>query len=194
MAKVKICKIEGCGKPVGKRLTLCWKHYKRLRRYGDPLGGGTAQGEAFEWLKKRVDYYGNDCLIWPFERYNRGYGRLKYLGHNITANRLMCIFAYGDPPANNYDAAHSCGNGRLGCVNPKHLRWATRQENVDDMKIHGTTLRGETASTVKLTEPKVRQIRALEGTMSQIDIGKMFGVSRTTVGMILQRKRWGWLT
>jgi hypothetical protein len=29
------CRIEGCeGKPVGKG--LCWKHYQRQRRHGDP--------------------------------------------------------------------------------------------------------------------------------------------------------------
>ena len=35
---MKVCKVEGCGKKV-KGYGLCIKHYHKLKRHGDPLGG-----------------------------------------------------------------------------------------------------------------------------------------------------------
>jgi hypothetical protein len=33
-----MCEISGCEKPPANR-SLCWGHYQKLRKYGDPLGG-----------------------------------------------------------------------------------------------------------------------------------------------------------
>lgn len=45
----------------------------------------------------------------------------------------------------------------------------------------------------KLTISDVRKIRALAGTASQREIGRMFGVKPNTVNQIINRKRWGWV-
>jgi len=33
-------------------------------------------------------------------------------------------------------AHHSCGNGHLGCVNPKHLYWGDASQNAKDAAKH----------------------------------------------------------
>lgn len=33
----------------------------------------------------------------------------------------MCELVYGKPPMPKHQAAHNCGKGNLGCINPKHL-------------------------------------------------------------------------
>lgn len=58
---------------------------------------------------------------------------------------------------------------------------------------HGTWMRGERVPSSKLTTEQVLEIRALEGTALQRDIGKTYGVSENTISRILARKRWGWL-
>ena len=35
-AQLRVCRIPDCDQPSRSRL-LCWSHYKRLLRYGDPL-------------------------------------------------------------------------------------------------------------------------------------------------------------
>jgi len=78
-------------------------------------------GKCLAWLKERVAYDGEECLIWPFSGNHQGYGHLGYFGKVVKAHRLMCILAHGEPPTPEHHAAHSCGRGHLGCVHPGHL-------------------------------------------------------------------------
>jgi hypothetical protein len=57
------------------------------------------------------------------------------------AHRVMCEIAHGPKPAPGFVAAHTCGKGREGCVNPRHLRWASQKENMADKLLHGTSNR-----------------------------------------------------
>lgn len=194
MATGCLCAISDCGKPARKR-GWCPMHYAKWRRYGDPLGGksAAATGEPVEWLEAHACHAGDECLTWPFSRNQYGYGRVYFAGRFTTASRAMCELAHGSPPSPSYQAAHSCGMGHMGCVNPQHLRWATRAENTADTLLHGTRNRGERNGASKLTMADVARIRALAGDLPQADIGRMFGVHVETVGRIVRGARWGWL-
>lgn len=191
------CSVPGCHRPAGVPGTskeYCSSHYMRLRRHGTPLGGRTPNGEAVAWLKGHVGYSGDECLMWPFRVGNSdGYGRVEYEGKSWVASRLMCLWKNGDPPSPNMDAAHSCGKGHEGCVNPVHLAWSTRSKNHADKVRHGTATRGEKSPRAKLTEADVRKIRSLRGTASQSEIARQFNVSRSSVLDILRGRNWGWL-
>lgn len=194
MAAKKVCKVEGCGNATGIPGTargLCRSHYKRWRRHGDPLAGGTAMNARPAWIEAHKGYAGDDCLLWPFSRGEHGYGQFKVKRASTPASRAMCIAAHGKPPSPRHHAAHTCGNGHLGCVNPKHLRWATAAENAADKVDHGTVSRGEAHGQSFLTADKVRQIRAATG--FQRDIAARFGVSRQHVGKIRRGELWAWL-
>lgn len=139
-----ICSIPGCGRP-HRALGWCHGHRYRWVRYGDPLGGkpinarGTGNGEVQRYFREVVlPYEGTECLIWPFGCCPRGYGRLKYEGRQIIASRLICEIVNGPPLTPELQAAHSCGKGHLGCVNPGHLSWKTPAANQADRIIHGT--------------------------------------------------------
>lgn len=68
--------------------------------------------------------------------HQKGYGLIRIDGVMCRVHRLVCIRRHGPPPTDDLEAAHSCGNA--GCVNPRHIRWATRFENAADKKLHGT--------------------------------------------------------
>lgn len=91
-------------------------------------------GEPLRWLLDHVEYPEKGCLIWPFARDGKGYGSLGKKG----AHRRMCEIVNGPAPTPKHHAAHSCGNGHLGCVHPRHVRWATCSENQMDRFLHGT--------------------------------------------------------
>lgn len=142
MAKAnRICSIADCGKPTYAR-DVCKNHYRRVRKYGDALGGPrTAYRVAQTYFYDVViPYPGDECLFWPFARSANGYGSLHWHGREEGTHRLACMFAHGPAPEGRNYAAHSCGNGHLGCVNPRHLRWATQKENMLD-KIAARTIR-----------------------------------------------------
>lgn len=192
MAAKRLCSIEGCGKP-HKARGWCRQHYERWKDHGDPKGGATAKGAALEWLEARVAYGGDDCLIWPFARRHKGYGVVRINGRAHGAHRWMCERRYGQPPAPEYEAAHSCGRGHEGCVNPRHLRWATSTENKADMLVHGTRRRGQQHGSAKLTEADIRRIRSLQGALTLAEIAAQFGVSPSAVSLIHLRRNWAWV-
>lgn len=192
MATQRICSVEGCGKKHVAR-GFCRAHLWRWRKYGDPLAGRTPVGVPLKWLRSHIDHQGEDCLPWPFAKFSDGYAEVVFDGRPVKAARVMCIMAHGNSPEASLDAAHSCGNGHLGCVNPRHLRWATRSDNLMDRVEHGTANRGIKNGAAKLTNQDVIAIRKLEGRMNQGTIAKTFGVSATAVWMIHTRKNWAWL-
>lgn len=53
-----------------------------------------------------------------------------------------------------------------------------------------TRARGAGNGNSRLTESDVREIRALAGTVSQLEIGRRFGVDQTCVSAIVLRKTW----
>lgn len=192
MATPRICSIHGCGKKHEAR-GWCYSHYSRWQRHGDPLGGRTERGSVGRYFQNVVlAYEGDDCLFWPYSR-GRGHAQLRFNNKLAIVSRLVCEHAYGPPPTPKHEAAHSCGNGHLGCVTRRHLRWATSTENKADKVLHGTTSRGERFWAAKLTELDVRAIRALEGTMPKYKIAEKYGVARSTISLIHSRQNWAWL-
>lgn len=172
---------------------LCIKHYTQMLRHGAFIVKKTPNGEAMSWLMDSLTFDGAACLIWPYARGAHGYGIVRYDERSQIASRVICRLKHGEPPSCRYEAAHSCGRGGDGCVNPNHIRWATPQENNQDKISHGTSRRGEKSPVHKLTETDVRQIRRLLGQVSQRKLASRFGVSQGCIAEISERKNWAWL-
>lgn len=144
------------------------------------LGHTTRRGQGFgiKWMREHVTYAGDDCLFWPLS-HGDGYGSVSYQGKIYRAPRFMCELAHGEPPTPKHQAAHSCGNGHKACLNPNHLSWKTNGENQLDRRKHGTD--NAWAVRGKFTPEQDAELRALAGTKTQIELAKMFGVSRSTI-------------
>lgn len=143
---------------------------------------GTAQIALRAALVSNTD----DCVLWPYGRMANGYGRIKVDGFTHNAHRLVCTWKNGPAPSDTHEAAHSCGN-RL-CVNPRHVRWATREENMADKIIHGTDPRGESNWSAKLTAEDVREIIA--SNEPGVTLAARFGVCSATISFIRRGLRW----
>lgn len=186
-----ICSVDGCGKAARTR-GLCQSHHLRLLRHGDPHGGGAPWGAAKRFYENVVLCSDTDeCVTWPFAT-TKGYGVMRVDGKTQRVPRMACEHRNGPPPTPEHEAAHSCGKGHLGCVNPRHLRWATKTENMADQYTHGVRVMGEKHGNAKLTEADVREIRALKNTRSRKQVAEMFSTSRENVRDIQNRKRWEW--
>lgn len=198
MAKrFKACAIENCKGNAhtdakGSR-GYCSLHYARLARHGDPLGGRTGRGEARKFLENAMRYDGDECLIWPFSKNNNGYAVIKVpSGKMRSAARVICEHVHG-MPTKGEEAAHSCGNGNIGCINKKHLRWASPSENQRDRVNHGTSNRGEQHGLSKLTAQDVIAIRASAATSTYRELSGKYGVCAQHICDIVNRKIWKWL-
>jgi hypothetical protein len=192
MATSRLCSIPDCGKTRLGRL-YCSSHHHRFDRYGDPLAGGPPLGLPAKHIDEVVlPYTGDDCIEWPFTRMSSGYGQVTYKGRKSLVHRLVCELTNGPPETPKLDAAHNCGNPR--CVNPKHVRWATRTENLADRHAHGTNTIGERHGHSKLTEDDVHAIRTmLRDGRTQVSIASQFNVKAASIRDIKTGKNWGWL-
>lgn len=188
---LRTCQAHGCNKPYHAH-GWCRLHYDRWLRTGDPLARRRpANGETQRYFEEVVlSYEEDDCLIWPFAS-ARGYGKVSDGGKSVHVHRMVCEKIHGAPPTPKHETAHSCGNSL--CVNYRHLRWATHEENERDKEFHGTRNRGERNGQSKLSLKDVREIRALKGRGTQREIATRFGINQTTVGQIQRREKWAWL-
>lgn len=194
----KPCSVENCNGNASSKARgaagLCCAHYKKKLKYGDPLHVfKRGDSKTVAWLKAHVETTSTDCLIWPFATNKAGYGLMSSIfASSRLAHRIMCEMKHGNPPSPSMDAAHSCGNGNQGCVNPLHLRWDTRSGNFSDKLIHGTDNRGEKNPLSKLTQSDVLIIKSLRGKVPQRKIAAMFGVDQSNVCKIQREVSWSY--
>lgn len=196
--RFKSCSIADCNgnahHTAQGRRGWCSGHYMRWKRHGDPLAGSTGWREAQRFLLDVVLMSDSpECLIWPYSTDRNGYGQIRIDGRLRSVSRYVCAAIHGEPASPDLEAAHNCGKGSIGCVNPRHLRWDTHVNNVADTLAHGTRNRGEKQGSSVLTREKVREIRALKDTMLKRDIAKLYGVSSTAISSIHSRRSWAWL-
>lgn len=174
-----LCSVAACQRLLHTR-GFCKKHYSRWRTHGHPIDGtlmsAKERHEAIRgWYDSVKIFDGEECLSWPFSRHRNG--RPIWVGGGLPSNlvsRALCIELYGPSPTPKHQAAHSCGNGHLACVNPKHLYWATPKQNVQDMINHGTYYRGPRP---RLTANEVRQIRSTQGKRTATEVAAFFGIT-----------------
>lgn len=173
---------------------MCWGHYQRNRRHGDPHAGGISPGTTASAVDAIARYLPDPgpCLLWQYSVHPDGYGMAKYAGRRMTASRAVLIAVTGDDPAD-MEAAHICGNPP--CVNPAHLRWATKTENAGDRLSHGTHSRGERSANAKLTADQVQDIRTrIANGDTNVAIAADYSITDSLVSRIKHRRAWAWLS
>ncbi len=105
----------------------------------------------------------------------------------VSAHRMAFELTKGPIP-DGLVIRHDCDN--RGCVNPDHLSAGSQSENIRDMVVRGRNKdrSGENNGMAQLTWEKVREIRSMAGTVTQI--AEKFGISLSSASMILNNKRW----
>jgi hypothetical protein len=130
------------------------------------------------------------CVVWPYARDRAGYARYNVGGKVVFAHRYLCESTHGAAPSPIHQAAHLCGRGADGCVNPRHIAWKTPKENNGDKVTHGTVCRGSRHGRAKLTEQDVRDIKDLASNSTLEQVAYRYGISFQHVGKIVRGKKW----
>ncbi len=117
------CSIEGCeGRTVGRG--FCKKHWYRWRQYGDPVGvASPSDPQELFWQKVNKTA---SCWLWTGALVE-GYGSFRSAGRHYLAHVFSYEIANGSIPFG-FEVDHRCFV--RACVNPAHLRLATRNQNM----------------------------------------------------------------
>ena len=145
-------------------------------------------GRAVKFLRKLVGYEGDECVLWPFSMLRTGYGNFGHEGKLYRAHIFICELAHGTRPSAEHCAAHSCHN--RACVNPRHLSWKTKSENMLDKRENGTDRMLQGRRGFFLTPDAVAEIRQKLGFETVTSLAVRFGVSRSTINQIAAGKIW----
>lgn len=193
MATSRVCSIPDCGKPHYGR-SLCKKHYNNAW-YNDRLPPRSLlePNKGAEFVKYALSTDTDECILWPYAKVSGGYGITTIDGKSVTTHRYVCEQRHG--PSDLY-ALHKCGVA--ACLNPKHIRWGTPQENTDDCRAHGTLAKGERGGTARLTEAQVREIKLrFMAPMKRGDVmatARHYGVDKATIRDIANNRTWRHVT
>lgn len=127
-----------------------------------------------------------------------GYGNIQYKGKHKNTHRVVLIELTGFDPGPKVFACHSCDN--RPCVNPEHLWWGTREDNMADMAKKGRCwlqkdaafFTGENHPSSKLKKEDIKEIRRAykNKELNQKQLAEKFGICPQTAWEIVHLKIW----
>jgi hypothetical protein len=185
-AKRQPCKQSDCTRSAVTR-GLCRRHYLRWWRATPSNQRPTPTRQQRFWAK--VDK-GPGCWEWTGSRRPSGHGQ--FVGDHrkaISASTYSLMLHLGYPPPEGTETCHRCDNPP--CVNPRHLYYGTRQNNIDDAWARGRMPVGSERYAAKLNEEQVVLIReayALGADASAL--AEQFGIAVVTLRHIVLGLKW----
>ena len=152
--------------------------------------GAVTPPEIRYW--KYVDKRGPDeCWPWVGGCFDGRYGAFAIDStHTIGAHLFAYMLGYdlSAIPRGQY-VCHTCDWGI--CQNPAHLFLGSTQENSWDRHAKERDARGEGHGMAKLTATSVIEMRvARTNGATLIELAEQYGVTKTTVSQIVNRKTW----
>jgi hypothetical protein len=142
-----------------------------------------------ELLDKTVQE--GECRIWQRAKSQAGYGQI-WDGSKVSyAHRLVAELVYGKSEANQ-EVMHSCDV--RACINPHHLSYGTRKENMADASSKGRLfgkphVRGIEHPSATLTFDQIQQMRIQRENGAKLkELSAFYGISIAAVSKIVRRE------
>jgi hypothetical protein len=133
----------------------------------------------------------NDCWLWTGSGCKNGRGLFSIRHKTFIAARVA--YAIAGNRSNSLYVLHNpvtCNNP--ACVNPKHLRFGTKKEDANDMRLAGTmpNRKGCRHGRTQLTDADVIRIRQLAGKVSGSKLASMYNLTPGQISHIVTRRSW----
>lgn len=131
------------------------------------------------------------CWLYDGAKETNGYGYLlsplQEGSQYITSHKLAWILTHGPVP-DGKQVLHKCDI--RACCNPEHLYLGDDAANAADKMSRKRQSRGEDNFKATITEVQAREIWALKGTMSALEVAQRYARGPGLVHGIWSRKTW----
>ncbi len=191
---MRTCNVDGCCREA-KSKGMCDKHYRRTRKYGDPLSFGSRivdEGDdVARFNAKFVRGNAHECWNWQGGTRPNGKGVL-YGRHHLSngsvigAHRFAFQQVTGVLPVGMF-VCHTCDNPL--CVNPSHLFLGNHADNMRDMVAKGRSFKGageNKKGRALLTNEQATELRM--SSLTERELGIKYGMSAGNAGHIRRGK------
>ena len=133
----------------------------------------------------------DECWPWTANATEKGYGRFQYSKRSWGATHVALALDGRARPVGAY-ALHSCDNPP--CVNPKHLRWGTHRDNMDDKIKRGrcSGLKGQANPCAMQVTPEIiaRKQYIIDSPKSTRELAAELGIGATIIQNIRRGRKW----
>jgi DNA-binding XRE family transcriptional regulator len=135
----------------------------------------------------------NACWEWRGTKNNAGYPLFSFKGRMISATKTAYSIYYKRKIPKGWVVSHTCHN--VACMNPDHLYITSRSDLTKELYESGrmkpANQKGADNPNSKLTEDDVREIRRRkEEGATHMELAEEYGVTKTTISQIYNRKLW----
>lgn len=159
------------------------------------------RSERVDVLLASIPVTEKGCKIWHLPPRSGPYPTAWINGRERRLCRYVLALKLGRPITPGHVARHTCDDPM--CVSEGHLVEGTHAENTADMvkkgrapwqtgKLVTPVTTGSAHGQAKITEEDVLEIRRMgrEKTLSQREIGVIYGIAQPTVSAIIRRQIW----
>lgn len=164
-----------------------WEDHRRFN-------GKLPHGESWREFVRLARIETDKCVVWPYAKAGqRQYGQVYVGNQKRYAHDLALEVRIGPRPSGLFVLHGPCVSP--ACMNYRHLRYGTPQENNRDQRRDGTAPIGERNAMSKLTADHVRDVRRrYSAGESQRALAKEFGVSVMTINRAIRGESWNHIT
>ena len=124
-------------------------------------------------------WFGTPCIEWLGTPEGE-YGNISIHGQSLLVHIVACTIGNNYKRPKGLDASHKCGLS--SCVEPTHLRFQTKAENMADKIVHGTN-----KNILSMEQEKQVRIEVEEGNVMKKTIAEKYGVSPSTINYIVKK-------
>lgn len=180
---LNICK---CGKEISRQSKSCKSCSNRSRPKNDTLK------KDIERFVSKIIKLNSGCHVLKGQENSKGYSYVSIRQKQHGAHRVSLFVFKGLPLDTPMDAMHSCDNPK--CVNPDHLSYGTRTDNMQDASLKGRVRNTSDWRGTKNPKSKidpscyVHITKLVEAGTPRKDIAAKYRISTQRVSQILGSK------